>query len=117
MKLPARLLLAVLTLSVGAFSPVVPSQVALPNSESSACCPMVVNTGACHGCPMPVGQTTSASGTSCCVTQSGCCALLLTKSPAFSARIQFLGVIGEKKERATARNQRPPVPPPRDLFS
>jgi len=115
-KPPARLLLAVLTLTVGAFSPIVPSQATLAISETSDCC-ATMNTGTCHGCPMPIGPTTSMSGSSCCATQSSCCVLLLTKSAEFSATIQFLGVISENEQRATTRTQRPPVPPPRVLFS
>jgi hypothetical protein len=116
MKLPARLLLAVLTLCVGAFSPIVPPQMSLARSQTSDCCATVSN-DMCHRCPVPVNDSTSTSGSSCCGSQLVCCALYLTKATPFAAHLHFLGTMGVKDERATTRATRPPVPPPRGMFS
>jgi hypothetical protein len=116
MKLPARLLLAALTLSVGALSPIVPAEVSLPNSHASNCC-VSQNADRCHSCLTTMGDTTSALASSCCAAQSGCCALYFTRSTPFSTSMQLLGVIGINDEGATTRTQRPLVPPPRGAFS
>jgi hypothetical protein len=116
MKLPARLLLAALILSVGALSPIVPAEVSLPNSDTLNCC-AIQNTGACHGCPATMGQTSSAFAPSCCATQATCLALYFSKATSFFTSMHLLGVIGVSDERATTRTQRPLIPPPRDVFS
>jgi hypothetical protein len=116
MILPARLLLAALALSIGCLTPIVSPQTTLTNSRTSDRCASV-NTGRCHSCPMTTGETSSAFGSSCCATQSGCCALYLTRATTFSAGVQLIGTVGVNDERATTRTQRPPVPPPRGAFS
>ena len=116
MKLPARLLLAVLTLSIGFLTPIVSPQTGLTNPQTSDRCASV-NTGRCHGCPTSMGESTSAFGSSCCTTQSGCCALYFTRATPFSSRMQLIGRVGVRDELGTTRVERPPVPPPRSLFS
>ena len=116
MKLPARLLLAVLTLSIGFLTPIVSPQTTLTNSQTSDRCASV-NTGRCHGCPTSMGESTSAFGSSCCTTQSGCCALYFTRATPFSSRMQLIGRVGVRDEVVTTRVERPPFPPPRTLFS
>src|SRR5205814_2624024 len=116
MKLPARLLLAALTLSLGALSPIVPPQVAYQNSEASDCC-AIMNAGACHRCPGTMSSATSASASSCCPTQSAYLALYFSKATAFSTSMHLLGVLNVSEEHVTTRTQRPLVPPPRSLFS
>jgi hypothetical protein len=116
MNLPARLLLAALTLGVGALSPIVPPQIYLADSPTSDRCASL-NTGRCHSCPMTTGQTTSAFASSCCATQTGCCALYLTRGTTFSVGVHLIGTVGVNDERVTTRTQRPPVPPPRGAFS
>ena len=116
MKLPARLLLAALTLSIGALSPIVSPQNFLQNSDSSNCCASM-SAGTCHRCPGTMGETTSAFASSCCVTQSACCALYLTKTTPFSTSMDLLCVVGVTDEHVTTRTQRPPVPPPRGVIS
>ena len=114
MKLPARLLLAGLTLSIGALSPMVPPQMSFPKSVASDCC-AIMNPGACHRCPGTMSDTTSAS--SCCTTQSACLALYFSKATAFSTSMHLLGVVNVSDEPVTTRIHRPPVPPPRGEFS
>src|SRR6185312_6726070 len=114
MKLPARLLLAALTLGVGALSPIVSAEASLPDSHASNCC-VSENTDKCHSCIATMGDTTSALASSCCAAQSGCCALYFTRSTPFSISMQLLGVIGINDECATTRTQRPLIPPPRGV--
>src|SRR4029450_12276893 len=115
MKLPARLLLAMLTLSIGSLTPIGSPQTALTNSQTSDRCVMT-NTRTCHSCPTSMGGT-STSGSSCCVTQLGCCTLYLTRATPFLADIPLIGTVNLDDERAMARTQRPSVPPPRGAFS
>src|SRR5712691_5749280 len=77
MKPPARLFLAVLTLSIVALTPIVPPQLSLADSRTSDRCARI-NTGRCHSCPASMGESPSAFGPSCCATQSACCALYFT---------------------------------------
>ena len=114
MKLPARLLLAALTLGVGALSPIAPTEASLPKSHASNCCASM-NAGGCHSCLKTMGETTSAS--SCCAAQSVCCAFYFTRAIPFSADMRLLGVVGVSDECAKTRTQRPSVPPPRGVFS
>jgi hypothetical protein len=115
MKLPARFLLAVLTLSIGFLTPVASPQTIFTNSETSNCC-AIMNTGVCHSCPAAAAESTSAPGAPCCATQSGCFALYFTRTKTFSASVHLLGVIRVSDEPAITRTQRPPVPPPRGVF-
>ena len=117
MKLPARLLLAVLTLSIGFLAPIVSPQTTLTNPQTSDRCASI-NMGRCHACPTSMGESTSAFGSSCCGTQSACCALYFTRATQFSSRMQLIGRVGVRDEVVTTRVERPPVPPPRrTLFS
>ena len=116
MKLPARLLLVALTLSVGALLPIVPAEVSLPKSQTPSCCP-AEEVARCNSCPTTMGQTPSSFASSCCSTQSTCCALYFVRATPFSVSMRVLGTIGFSDERVTARAERPPVPPPRGQFS
>jgi hypothetical protein len=116
MKLPARLLLAALALSIGCLTQAVPPQTTLTNSQTSDRCASV-NTGRCHSCPMTMGETTSASASACCATQSACCALYLTRGTPFITGMHLIGTVGIRDERVMMRAERPPVPPPRALLS
>jgi hypothetical protein len=116
MKLPTRLLWAALTLSVGALSPIVPVEASLPKSQISNCC-AGQNVGRCTGCPMNAGETPSSFASSCCSAQSTCCSLYFVRSTPFFVSMRMSGTIGFSNERATARAERPPVPPPRGWFS
>ena len=116
MKLPARLLLAVLTLSIGFLTPIVSPQTTLTNAQTPDRCASV-NMGRCHACPTSMGESTSAFGSSCCTTQSACCALYFTSATPFSSRMELIGRVGVRDEIVTTRVERPPVPPPRTLFS
>jgi hypothetical protein len=116
MKLPARLLLAALTLSISFLTPIGSPQTTLANPQASDRCASV-NTGRCHSCPRSMGESSSAFGSSCCATQSGCCALYFTRATPFASRMQLIGTVGVRDEVVTTRVERPPVPPPRTLFS
>jgi hypothetical protein len=116
MKLPARLFLAVLTLSIGSLTPIAPPQMSLADWHTSDRCTSV-NTGRCHSCPTTMDETTSASASPRCATQSSCCALYFTRATRFFADMHLIGTVGVRNERVTTRAQRPPVPPPRGAFS
>jgi hypothetical protein len=116
MKLPARLLLAALALSISFLTPIGSPQTTLANPQASDRCASV-NTGRCHSCPRSMGESSSAFGSSCCATQSGCCALYFMRATSFSSRMQLIGTVGVCDEAVTTRVERPPVPPPRTLFS
>jgi hypothetical protein len=116
MKLPTRLLLAALVLSIGSLTPIVPGETSLAILHTSNCCASMKMVG-CHRCPATMGETTSGFASSCCVSQSACLALYFSKATPFSASVHLLGVIGVSDERATTRIERPPVPPPRSVFS
>ena len=116
MKLPARLLLVALTLSVGALSPIVPAEVSFPKSQTSGCCP-AEEVATCNSCPTAMGQTPSSFASSCCSTQSTCCSLYFVRTTPFSVSMRVTGAVSFSDERATARAERPPVPPPRSQFS
>src|SRR4029450_3011787 len=115
MKLPARLLLAVLTLSIGSLTPIGSPQRALTNSQTSDRCVMT-NTRTCHSCPTSMDGTPTP-GSSCCMTQLGCCALYLTRTTPVLADIPLIGTVNLDDERAMARTQRPLIPPPRGGLS
>jgi hypothetical protein len=116
MKLPARLLLAALTLGVGALSPVVPVEASLPKSQTSGCCASQ-EMGRCNSCPMTMGDAPSGLASSCCSIQPTCCTLYFARATPFSTSMRVLGTIGVSDQCATARAERPPVPPPRVEFS
>jgi hypothetical protein len=116
MKLPARLLLAALTLSIGFLAPMPPREVSLAIVHNSNCC-ADMNTGGCHSCPTNTGETNSGLASTCCTSQSGCCSLYFTKATSFLTAMQLIVVIGINDEHATVRTQRPRVPPPRGVFA
>jgi len=116
MKLPARLLLAGLTLGVSVLSPIAPAEVPTPDSHISNCCASQ-SMDKCHSCLVAMGETTPASASSCCTTQTTCLALYFSKATPFSTSMHLLGVIRVGDERATARTQRPLIPPPRGGLS
>lgn len=116
MKLPARLLLAALTISIGFFTPIFPGKTSPAISHKINCCADMSVDG-CQSCPMNTGATNSGSGSTCCAMQSVCLLLYFTSPTSLVTAMQMISTIGVINECATARAQRPPVPPPRILFS
>ena len=116
MKLPARLFLAVLMVSIGSFTPFMSAGTLPTDSRSSNCCASM-NTDACHRCPTTMEVTTSTVGSSCCATQSSCCTLYFTRATPFFTSMHLIATVGVGDERGTTRAERPPVPPPRTRFS
>jgi hypothetical protein len=115
MKLSARLLLAILALSIVSLTPVVPGAPS-PTVQQNKYCTDMNMVDACHRCPINPGATTSNSGT-CCTAPAVCLLLYFSNPNAFAAQAQMIGTISLDNDRATARSQRPPVPPPRGEFS
>jgi hypothetical protein len=103
-------------LSIGSLTPVLSREMSLSTSHETNCC-ADINTGRCHSCPTNTGETNRGFGSTCCGTQSMCCALYFTKARAFVTPMQLIGTVGVSDEHASARAQRPPVPPPRSLIS
>ncbi|MFZ0916043.1 MAG: hypothetical protein WAN04_04045 [Candidatus Udaeobacter sp.] len=116
MKLPARLLLAALLLSIGSLTPMEPGKTFLAISQTSNCC-AGMHTSGCHGCLTSTGETSSGFGSSCCGMGSACFALYFTKVASFFAQIHLIGTIGVSDEHGTTLTQRPAVPPPRSVIS
>ena len=112
MKLAARVLLTALTISIGSLTPILPRETSLAISHKASCC-VDMNTGGCHGCLTNTGETNSGLGSTCCTAQSVCLLVYLTSATSFVTEVQMIGTLGVISERATARGQRPPVPPPR----
>jgi len=111
MSLPARLVLGIVALSVVSLTPVVPDT-PLPAVQQNKYCPDMNMVGACNRCPINPGGTSSSSGT-CCNTPAVCLLLYFGNANAFAAGAEMSGTISVNDDRATARSQRPPVPPPR----
>jgi len=114
-SLRARLLLIVLALSVVSLTPVVPGT-PLPAVQQNKYCTDMNMADACHRCPINPGGTSSNSGT-CCTAPAVCLLLYFGNANAFAAGAEMSGTISVNDDRATARSQRPPVPPPRVAFS
>ena len=115
MKLSARLLFALLAINLAALTPVTPGESVPVVQQKHSCCPdMNVSGGA--RCPISPGSTTPGS-TSCCSGQAACLFLYFGNSHPFSTQIHLSGAISLNNERPIVRSQRPPVPPPRIVFS
>ena len=114
MKLPAQLLLAVLTVSLASLTPVLPGESAPTVQQKTCCADMNMDAGA--RCPINPGGTSSSSAT-CCTASAVCLLLYFGNANAFAAEAEMSGTISVNDARVTARSQRPPVPPPRAEFS
>ena len=114
MKLPARLLLALLVVGIGLFTVMPPGKASLVVPQTSCCKDMDMQ--GCHGCLSHTG-TSSPLGSTCCANQSVCCSLYFTKATSFLTAMQLIGRVGISDERAIVRAQRPAVPPPRGVFA
>jgi hypothetical protein len=115
MKLPARLLPALLVVGIGLFTVMPPGKVSPVVPQTS--CYRNMDMQGCEGCLSHTTGTSSGLGSTCCGTQSGCCSLYFTRATLFLTRMQLIGAVGIRDEHATVRAQRPPVPPPRGVFA
>src|SRR6266513_3328514 len=114
MKLPARLLLAVLALSLASLTPVLPEESVLPVQHRTCCADMNMDAGL--RCPInPSG--TSSSSAACCVGPSVCLLLYFGNANAFAAGTEMSGTISVNDDPVTARLLWTPLPPPRVEFS
>jgi hypothetical protein len=113
MRLPARLLLAVLAVSLASLTPVLPGESVPPVQRKASCC-ADMNMDAGQRCPINPGSTSSAA---CCTGPSVCLLLYFGNGDAFSAQTQMIRSISISNDRVTTRSQRPPVPPPRSVVS
>jgi hypothetical protein len=68
-------------------------------------------------CPINPGGTSSTSSATCCTGPAVCLLLYFEISNAFAAGAEMSGTVLVNDDRATARSQRPPVPPPRSVVS
>ena len=114
MKLPARLLLAVLAVSLASLTPVLPGESVPPVQQKTCCADMNMDAGA--RCPINPGGTSSSSAT-CCTASAVCLLLYFGNANAFAVGAEMSGTVLMNDDRVTARFQRPPVPPPRAQFS
>jgi hypothetical protein len=115
MRLPARLLFAFLAINLAALTPVVPGETAPVVQQKHSCCADMNVKGGVR-CPISSGSTTPSAAT-CCSGPAACLCLYFGNANTFSAQTQLGVAISLKNVRASARFQRPPVPPPRVAFS
>src|SRR4029077_10583881 len=111
---PARLLLAGLAVSLASLTPVLPGESVPPVQQKTCCADMNMDAGV--RCPINPGGTSSSSA-ACCTAPAVCLLLYFGNANAFAAGTEISGTISVNDDRATARSQRPPVPPPRAEFS
>ncbi len=114
MKMPARLLLAVLAVSLASLTPVLPGE-SIPIAQQKTCC-ADMNMDAGARCPINPGGASSSSA-ACCTAPAVCLLLYFGNAYAFAAGAAMSGTVLVNDDRVTARSQRPPVPPPRAEFS
>src|SRR6266446_208739 len=113
-SVPARLLLAVLAVSLASLTPVLPGESGPIVQQKTCCADMNMDAGL--RCPINPGETTSSSAT-CCTGPAVCLLLYFGNANPFAAGTEVSGTVLVNDDRLTARSQRPPVPPPRAEFS
>ena len=112
MKLPAQLLLAILTVSLASLTPVLPGESAPTVQQKTCCADMTMDAGV--RCPInPAGTTTGT----CCTSPAACLLLYLGNANPLALGAEMSGTISVNDDRVTVRGQRPPVPPPRSVVS
>jgi len=117
MRIPARLLLAVVVLGIGSLAPVLPDQAAPVVQQKSHCCAdMNIDASGSHSCPLNRGANNSGCG-STCTTPAVCLLLYFGSVNAFIANTHLIGTISVSNASLFSRSQRPPVPPPRSVVS
>jgi hypothetical protein len=109
MKLPARLLLAILTLSLASLTPVLPGEPIPPLQQKTSCCADMNMDGGVR-CPINPGGTSTAT---CCTAPAVCLLLYFSGSNDFIPGVHSAGLRDSLNHRVTTRSYRPPVPPPR----
>jgi hypothetical protein len=115
MKLTARLMFAFLVINLAALTPVVPGEPAPVAQQKHSCCADMNVSGGVR-CPINSGSTAPSSAM-CCTGPSACLFLYFGNTNLFAAQTHVISAISLNNIRATARSQRPPVPPPRIAFS
>lgn len=117
MKLPARVVLCALTISIGLLSPIMPSEMpGVVSDQTDRCAYQVTSSQCCRSESQPTASS-SATRSNCCSGQV-CCVVLYVVSAAYLLDPMLAGErIGEIAQHASERIQRPPVPPPRVEFS
>ena len=117
MKLPARGVLCALTISIGVLSPIMPGEMPGAVSQQTERCAFKVTSSQCCRSQSQSAASSSTMRLNCCSGQV-CCVVLYVFSTACLADPMLAGErIGDIAQHASARVQRPPVPPPRIVFS
>src|SRR2546423_12911085 len=115
MTLSARLLLTVLIAGIGSLAPVLPDQSPLPSHQNVHCC-ADMNRVSSHNCPINRGTNNSGCGP-VCTAPAACLSLYFGNTSLFVANSHLIGTISVSNASLISRARRPPVPPPRLLFS
>jgi hypothetical protein len=113
MKLPARLLFVILTLTLASLSPVLPDD-SVPSLEHKTRCCADMNMDGGARCPINPGGTSAAT---CCTMPAVCLLLYFSGSNDFVPGMLSAGLHDSANNRVTTRSYRPPVPPPRASVS
>jgi len=111
MTTSARMLFALLAISVASLTPVLPSD-PVPTVQQKRFCCADMNMDAGQRCPINPSGTTSSSSL-CCTGPAVCLPLYFSGSNDFIPGMLSANHLDSFNLRVTARSQRPPVPPPR----
>jgi hypothetical protein len=117
MKLPARVVLSAVIISVGLLSPIMPSEMPGAVSQQADRCAYQVTSSQCCRSQSQPAASSSAMRSNCCSGQVCCVVLYVVSAACLLDPILAGERIGEITQHASARTQRPPVPPPRVEFS
>src|SRR4029450_6005431 len=113
MKLPARGVLCALTISIGLLSPIIPGEMPGGESQQTDRCAYQAPSSQCCSSQSQPAASSSAMRSNCCSGQVCCVVLYFVSTGSLADPILAGERIGEIAQRASARTQRPPVPPPR----
>jgi hypothetical protein len=111
MTTSARIVFALLSISVASLTPVLPND-SVPTIQQKHSCCADMNMDGGQRCPINPSGTTSSSSL-CCTGPAVCLALYFSGSNDFLPGMLSSNHLDSFNLPITARSQRPPVPPPR----
>src|SRR5262249_22644186 len=114
---PAGFFLVFLAISVGRATQMlrVKPSPAVPGQEKF--CPYEIAANECNRCPLSSSASGCVAQSNCSSCQVCCLAIYFANGASLVAPVSLTGRNRETEQRASARSERPPVPPPRVAFS